>query len=1263
MTNKLLKKGSMLFALTMFLTLSQTMSAQYCVPEGTNDSRYIDNFSTTGGSENISNLGSGFSTDGYGDFTTMTVKQVQANDVDFSVNIEGGTAGFRIWVDWNQDGVFDATEEVAYNSTGYIASHEGSFTVPTDATPGETRMRIVSHWLSQTGDVDPCETGFTYGEFEDYTFDVVALQACTEAIAGTVVGDTEMEVCANVSFSMSVTGNSEPATGLTRTWQSSPVGEGDWTDLNVSSPTYNVPGIDTATDFRYHVECVNGDSDDSEVISVSINPNTDECYCEPVGTNADRYINNFSTTGGIENISNLESGFSPAGYGDFTAMTLEANPGDELSFTADVEGGTAGFRIWIDWNNDGSFDTTEEVAYQSGSYEDTHTGSFTVPVDAEGVTTRMRIVSSYIGSSGDVDPCNTDYTYGEFEDYTISVAGGGGGTFPSPYCDITDADQVIVEEITKVDFADTVITNDDGDSVLIDKTDIVVNVTAGETYTLSVEGFTNGDFETNIVAFIDWNQNEILNDAGEVYELGTIENSTGDDGVSVTMEILVPADAVLGETRIRITKTYFDDVSDAIVNPCGIEFDPFGMGIYPGYGQALDFTLNIEEGLGGSYCEGEGVDFNEDGGIVNFSTTDGITNVDNQGIEDPTGYHNFTDMVITQAAGESFTFTADIDENGFGDAGVAIYIDYNKDFEFGLDLPERAFTTSTDGFVTTVTATLTIPADTDPGNYRFRITSDNMTSGPSPCEPLGSIHDYTLTVTEGDGGEEVACSEENPNDGTFENGFNISNTTAFKTANDLTVAADEDFTLTNITASIFANEGITNVDVIYYNDASGVPGAVIGSQDSVTIDNQAVIGENFGFDVNEVEMSVDPFVFSGRDGIETTYWIELSATDGGGTGNVFWVVTSSSMNGNPTAQFDGGWTLDEDGMDGVYIWEGLCGPRDPGVDCEGTPDGGVAAVNPETGGPESTYSVSASGFTTGNGLTYQWQSNTDGAGWESEGDLESYYSAFTATAPTEIGIDVEWRLEVTCTLSAESAFSEVATFTTVLAYCDADSDIVEPITRVIFAGIDNESSATSSDGYEDFTDIMAEVAAGGTYSFAAEGTTSGDYPNHFTVWIDWNNNGEFESDEMTTIGSIENSDGTDGQQAVNDITVPTDAVQGETRMRVRKNYNSPYTDPCGNNTFGQVEDYTVNIDGVVGVDDHSATDFTYYPNPMDEVLYITAQNDIESVSAYNVLGQHVLSNKNFADGKVDVSSLPAGTYLFRVTFEGGQAENFTVLKK
>ncbi|MGY0392705.1 T9SS type A sorting domain-containing protein [Bizionia sp. KMM 8389] len=166
-------------------------------------------------------------------------------------------------------------------------------------------------------------------------------------------------------------------------------------------------------------------------------------------------------------------------------------------------------------------------------------------------------------------------------------------TFPSPYCDIADIDDVSVEEISAVNFAGTNIVNTDVVNVLIDKTTSTANVALSNSYNLSVSGNTYGGFDTDIVAFIDWNQNNVLDDAGEVYAIGTLFNTNGSDGVSVALDITVPSTALLGETRVRITKTYTDPDSAAEVDPCAIAFNPFGVGVYPGYGQALDFTVNI----------------------------------------------------------------------------------------------------------------------------------------------------------------------------------------------------------------------------------------------------------------------------------------------------------------------------------------------------------------------------------------------------------------------------------------------------------------------------------------------------------------------------------------------------------------------------------------------------------------------------------------------------------------------------------------------
>jgi hypothetical protein len=180
--------------------------------------------------------------------------------------------------------------------------------------------------------------------------------------------------------------------------------------------------------------------------------------------------------------------------------------------------------------------------------------------------------------------------------FALLTIGVQAQTFPFPYCAVDETDTT-VEEISTVNFGGTTIANTNVVALSIDETATIVTVNQDETYMLEVAGNTYGNFDTDIVAFIDWNQNDVLDDAGEVYSIGTLTNSNGNDAVSVSLEITIPVDAVLGTTRIRITKTYQDPDSPAEIDPCGILFYPFGFGPFGGYGQALDFTLNIQEPL------------------------------------------------------------------------------------------------------------------------------------------------------------------------------------------------------------------------------------------------------------------------------------------------------------------------------------------------------------------------------------------------------------------------------------------------------------------------------------------------------------------------------------------------------------------------------------------------------------------------------------------------------------------------------------------
>jgi len=63
--------------------------------------------------------------------------------------------------------------------------------------------------------------------------------------------------------------------------------------------------------------------------------------------------------------------------------------------------------------------------------------------------------------------------------------------------------------------------------------------------------------------------------------------------------------------------------------------------------------------------------------------------------------------------------------------------------------------------------------------------------------------------------------------------------------------------------------------------------------------------------------------------------------------------------------------------------------------------------------------------------------------------------------------------------------------------------------------------------------------------------------------------------------------------------------------------------------------------------------FTYYPNPVNNILTLDAQKNIESVVAYNMLGQEVLRlSPNVANTEVDMSSLLSGAYFVKVSIQG-----------
>nr|WP_322623916.1 T9SS type A sorting domain-containing protein [uncultured Flavobacterium sp.] len=360
--------------------------------------------------------------------------------------------------------------------------------------------------------------------------------------------------------------------------------------------------------------------------------------------------------------------------------------------------------------------------------------------------------------------------------------------------------------------------------------------------------------------------------------------------------------------------------------------------------------------------------------------------------------------------------------------------------------------------------------------------------------------------------------------------------------------------------------------------------------------------------------------------------------------------------------------VNEDNMiDAFIFFDNLTFNQDPSPACTGTP-----AVSNVLGGSECTFSetvLSLDQFYTASEIAYQWQSSTDGTTFTNIAGADG--AEYTATVPAT----TEWyRAVITCTASGLSTTTAaVSLLGTGLCYCTPDfTSAVEPITSVVFAGIDNTTSeeVDATEPFEDFTTTIepAQVTKGQTYTISAQGNTDGEFTNYFTVYFDFNANGRYTDagEEFQFADAIFDSTGTDGQTVTASITIPATATVGTTRFRVFKRYNAYPDTSCGTYGYGQVEEYAVTIaEDTNSAGGFSKANFKYSPNPVANELNLQYNANLENVQVMNMLGQTVLTKNNIGatDTKLDMSGLQAGTYLVKVGDAQGASMTVKVVKQ
>ncbi|MFN8283292.1 MAG: GEVED domain-containing protein [Chitinophagales bacterium] len=157
--------GTSAYTASTFTTTSATTTT-YCTSKGTSQSyEWIDLVSIGSISRTSAKETGGYVNTG---LSTNLVIGSTGNTINFSAGFTSTvyTEYWRIYIDFNKDGDFaDAGETIVSGSATGSGTYYATFSVPSTATAGSTRMRVV---MSDASTATSCGT-FSYGETEDYT--------------------------------------------------------------------------------------------------------------------------------------------------------------------------------------------------------------------------------------------------------------------------------------------------------------------------------------------------------------------------------------------------------------------------------------------------------------------------------------------------------------------------------------------------------------------------------------------------------------------------------------------------------------------------------------------------------------------------------------------------------------------------------------------------------------------------------------------------------------------------------------------------------------------------------------------------------------------------------------------------------------------------------------------------------------------------------------------------------------------------------------
>ena len=220
------------------------------------------------------------------------------------------------------------------------------------------------------------------------------------------------------------------------------------------------------------------------------------------------------------------------------------------------------------------------------------------------------------------------------------------------------------------------------------------------------------------------------------------------------------------------------------------------------------------------------------------------------------------------------------------------------------------------------------------------------------------------------------------------------------------------------------------------------------------------------------------------------------------------------------------------------------------------------------------------------------------------------------------------------------------------------------VTLVDFNTINNSTGKTQP--YTDYSPTdSTTLVPGDSYDLNINLNTDGNYTIYSYVWIDWNQDSDFEdAGEEYDLGSATNTPNGATNLSPLNITVPITAPLGRTIMRVSAKFGSAPTS-CENDFDGEVEDYRIVVASSVGITENSFDgEPVVYPNPTDGIFTIDLGTNQQSVTITitDVTGRLIQTN-NYKESQLLHIELqePAGVYI--LVIETGNKKSIVRLLK